>query len=145
MGLAAALECAYFGVPAPLRFLRSGGSFVRELDPPVSAEALEVIMDVSRDGRISEVKFRNIPVNETPDVMNQARVRLERTRFRPAVISGKAAPIEQFVWVPPIEENQAAPIEEPGPVDEVPVEETTAVPAEETETAPVQNQGPANP
>lgn len=96
-----ALADAYFGVPAPLRFLRSEGSFARNLDPPTSEQPLQVVMDVSRNGRISDIEFRNVPSGESEEDIEKVRYRLERTRFRPAVIMGELSGAERFVWVPP--------------------------------------------
>ena len=110
-----ALADAYFGVPAPLRFLRTEGSFTRDLDPLTNDESLEIVMNVSRDGRVSDLEFRNVPLDEAVEDVNRVRSQLERTRFRPAVISGKAAAVEQFVWKPPVEEPQTGPTESQGP------------------------------
>ena len=139
-----ALADAYFGEPAPLRFLRSEGPFIRSLDPPASNQGFEVIMNVSRDGRISEVGFNNVPTTESLESMDKVRARLERTRFRPAVVSGEATAVDQYAWRPPMQSSQPGVVEETDSVEAVSAEPPPAVPEENPEPDAASNQGPEN-
>ena len=92
----------YFGVPTPLRFHRSNESYTRDFDRAAAEDGIEVIMDVSRNGRLSDIEFRNIPSSETQEDIEKVRARLERTRFRPSIVMGKPRETERGVWKPPV-------------------------------------------
>jgi tetratricopeptide (TPR) repeat protein len=96
-----ALADEYFGTPTPLRFLSTDESFVRSFDEPVASDGLEVVMTVTRNGRLTDVEFRNVPAHESQEEIETVRRRLERTRFRPAMQMGKVIEMVNYVWRPP--------------------------------------------
>lgn len=91
----------YLGEPAPLRFMNTTERYVRDLDVPLAEGGLEIVMTVSRSGRLHDVEIRNPPPGESEADIRDFAQRLESTRFRPAVINGKVERIERFVWRPP--------------------------------------------
>lgn len=97
----AALALEYFETPTPLRFLGDAEPFVRPFNEPEVSEGLEVLMTVSRNGRLSNVEIRNVPAHESPEEISTIKRRLERTRFRPAMAGGEVIEKEGFVWKPP--------------------------------------------
>lgn len=90
----------YLGEPAPLRFLNPSEKFLRDLDAPVPSQGLEVAMTVTRNGRLLEIEFLNVPEGEYVEELEGFRSRLENTRFRPAVVDGKVQKMDRFVWKP---------------------------------------------
>jgi len=96
-----ALAEEYFQTPTPLRFLGNKDPFVRTFDRPDTAQGLEVLMTVTRNGRLTHVELRNIPKNESPEDIQTVKQRLERTRFRPALQMGEVIQKENYLWKPP--------------------------------------------
>ena len=91
----------YFGTPAPLKLLDKDGNFLRDLDAPVNDEGLQVSMTVARDGRILDIEIQNVKEEGNQENIQTITRRLQRTRFRPAVMMGEVVKSEGFVWSPP--------------------------------------------
>jgi tetratricopeptide (TPR) repeat protein len=90
----------YLGRPAPLRFLHTSGSLVRDAPAGAADAGLEVSMTVTRSGRLMDILYLKTPPGESEEELNGFRQRLEHTRIRPAVIEGEVEKIEEFVWKP---------------------------------------------
>jgi len=97
-----AMADAYFGKPAPMQFLNTSGGFVRDLNPPVTEDGLEISMTVTRNGRLLEVEFITPFTGQSEEREKELRERLESTRFRPAVVAGEVQTTQDFVWKPPL-------------------------------------------
>lgn len=97
----AAIADEYMGAPSPLRFLNTTDRFVRDLAAPVPEGGLAISMTVTRNGRLHDVKVVSAPEGESEKDIQELAQRLENTRFRPAIINGKAERMEGFVWRPP--------------------------------------------
>ncbi|MDX1556690.1 MAG: tetratricopeptide repeat protein, partial [Xanthomonadales bacterium] len=97
----AAIADEYLGKPAPLRFMNNEEPFVRDIDAPLFDGDLEIVMTVSRNGRLFDIRVVNAPVNETQEAIQELTDRLQNTRFRPAVINGEVDRLEGYVWRPP--------------------------------------------
>ncbi len=91
----------YLGKPAPLRFMNNEESFVRDLDAPLFADDLEIVMTVTRNGRLYDVQIINAPPSESAEDVKELTERLQNTRFRPAVVNGEVARLDGYVWRPP--------------------------------------------
>ena len=104
----------YFQQPTPLRFLATEEAFVRSPDLP-QGPTLEISMSVTRNGLLSHIEFLNVPAEESPEQLDYIRRRLENTRFRPAIIEGKPAELDGFVWNLPI---SMSPVDEPDSIPE---------------------------
>jgi tetratricopeptide (TPR) repeat protein len=93
---------AYFGRPAPLQFLNTSGSFVRDLNPPIPPGGMEISMTVTRNGRLIDIEFVSPPDEQSDDSEEKIREQLQSTRFRPAVVAGEVETTHDFVWKPPL-------------------------------------------
>ena len=76
------------------------------MDDSVFAEAAEeespmsvtVTLNVSRSGRVRRVDFLEAPGELDEDGLDDLRKRIERIRFRPALVAGEPEHVEGFVW-----------------------------------------------
>ena len=104
----ATLADRYMGQPAPIRFMNTGESFVRDPNPPAVAGSLEISMTVMDNGRLQDVEITDAPENLSEEQSQKILGVLQGALFRPAVVNGEVRTLEDFVWkITPLSSNAA--------------------------------------
>ena len=92
----------HLGRPTPIRVM-DGAVFAPEDEAP-AAETVTVSLNISRSGRVRQVEFLATPEGLDEERRKDLRDRIERIRFRPALVAGEPEHVQGFVWdyeVPP--------------------------------------------
>ena len=104
----ATLADRYMGQPAPIRFMNTGESFVRDPNPPAVAGSLEISMTVMDNGRLQDVEIIDAPESLSEEQSQKILGVLQGALFRPAVVNGEVRTLEDFVWkITPLGSNAA--------------------------------------
>jgi hypothetical protein len=104
----ATLADRYMGQPAPIRFMNTEQSFVRDPNPPAVPGSLEISMTVMDNGRLQDVEITDAPENLSEEQSQKILGVLQGALFRPAVINGEVRILEDFVWkITPLSSNTA--------------------------------------
>lgn len=104
----APLADRYMGQPAPIRFMNTEESFVRDPNPPAVAGSLKISMTVMENGRLQEVEIIDAPEILSEEQSQEILRVLRGALFRPAVVNGEVHALEGFVWkLPPLGSNAA--------------------------------------
>jgi tetratricopeptide (TPR) repeat protein len=104
----ATLADRYMGQPAPIRFMNTGESFVRDPNPPAVAGSLEISMTVMDNGRLQDVEIIDAPESLSETQSQKILGVLQGALFRPAVVNGEVRTLEDFVWkITPLSSNAA--------------------------------------
>lgn len=104
----------YLGEPAPIRFMNTQESFVRDPEPPTVAGSLEISMTVMDNGRLRDVEIVGAPESLSEEQSQQILRVLQGALFRPAVVNGEVSTLEGYVWkIPPLR-SEAAETASPG-------------------------------
>jgi len=87
----------YMGRPAPVRFMMSQ----QEVDYAPGAEGsaqLAVSMTVTKTGDLRKIEILDAPADLSAELLKEIVHQLEGTRFRPAMIGGEVAQVEDYIW-----------------------------------------------
>ncbi len=104
----ATLADRYMGQPAPIRFMNTGESFVRDPNPPAVPGSLEISMTVMDNGRLQDVEIIDAPESLSETQSQKILGVLQGALFRPAVVNGEVRTLEDFVWkITPLSSNAA--------------------------------------
>ena len=88
----------YMGEPTPVRFMLTEEPFARNIDEPYPEDGLEISMSVTRTGDLQNIRVLNAAEGDAERVLKIVRRELRSTRFRPGLINGKTAKVDDYFY-----------------------------------------------